>query len=427
MGIITLAVLGLTAVGLLFGALFGAIRGRARALLRLILVVLSAVLAFALRGFVVDLVMDINVEGATLKETLISGFGSGEEAMPAGMQNLVFALLEIIIGFVSYFILLFVIRLLTWIFIFPFLKLIIRSAEKKRLKRELGDDYYNTKRRTRKKMAKKKRHRGAGALIGLAQGVLVAFFLFAPLTGLLVQVDKLTSIKINGEAMLELPAEIGVKEYPDSFMGKIYNTTGHWYYNMMTTTKDADGNEVSLDATLNILTTLLDVVDTTASLEEDLNILSDENATPEEKIDALDALGDKLISVGNSMGELDQNTMDMIKDLATDMMGEDVSQDEIDEMMEMFTKEFFVEAGNGIKAFATYEKAKNEETTLTQEDVNDIVNKAYKGISIVGEFEIETQEEHKDMFKTAIDAIENITEEDKSTLYSVFGIVVEND
>ena len=107
----TLIVLAVTLVGLFFGALMGLIRGRDRAILRLILVVLSAVLALSLRGAVVDTLMNFEIEGATLKETMLDAFSSGEEGIPAGLQNLVFALIEILVGFVSYFAFLFVFRL----------------------------------------------------------------------------------------------------------------------------------------------------------------------------------------------------------------------------------------------------------------------------------------------------------------------------
>ncbi|MBR1983199.1 MAG: hypothetical protein IKA12_00750, partial [Clostridia bacterium] len=418
----------LRAIGMFFGGLFGLMRGRDRAILRLVLVVLSAVLAFALRGMIVDIILNINVDGATLQESLLSGFGSEEGSMPEGLVNLIFALLEIVIGFAAYFILLFVLRFLTWLLLFPFLKLIVRAVEKKRARKayensaEVDADFYSLRRRERKKLIKKQRNRPVGALIGMAQGLLLAFFLFAPLTGLVTQVDKVTSIKIEGESLVELPAGLDFDEYSNSFIGKFYITTGGWMYEAMTTTTDDNGNEVSLDGTLDSVSTLMEVVDATSSLQTDLEILGDENATPNERIIALNNLGDKLISVGNSMSELDDNTMDMITDLITEMGGEDVPQDELDEMLEMLTPEFFLQAGNGIKALASYEQIKLDGTELTQAQATDIINKAYEGIEIVGGIELDIKEEHKPMFKSTIEAIEGITAEDKDTLFNAFGI-----
>ena len=427
MGIVSLAVLGLTAVGLFFGAIFGLIRGRGRAFIRLILVVLSAVAAFALRGTVVDFVMAFEIEGASLQQTILEAFTSEGAALPAGLTSLIFALIEIVIGFAAYFILLFVFRFLSWLLLFPFLKIIIRKIEKKRAKKayeasEEGADFYALKRRQRKKLIKKQRHRGAGALIGLAQGVLVAYFLFAPLTGLLVQVDKIANIQMNGEALFELPEEIGIQEYTESTAGKIFTSTGGWFFNAMTTTVEENGNEVSLEGTLGTAETLLGVLDATSSLEQDLGVLTDPEATPNDRIAALNNLGDKLITVGDSIATLDNNTMDMIQSLVSEMAGEEISQEELEEVMAMLTPEFFTSAGNGIKAFATYEQIKLDDSTLTAEQAKDIVEKAYACIDIAGGIELEIKAEHKPAFKTAIESIEGITAEDKNTMFNIFGI-----
>lgn len=462
MGIFSLIVLGLTLVGMLFGTLFGLIRGRDRALLRLALIILCAILAIALRGTVVDVVMNINIGDGTIQETLTDAFASEDGSIPAGLQNLIFALIEILIGFVAYFILLFTLRFLTWFFLFPFLKLIIRKIENKRARRILAEsasapateeatenasedaeetvaetaaeeaveaapeivDAPKVKitRKMRKKLVKK--HRGMGALIGLFQGILLAYFLFAPLTCLASQISSIANMKMNGEALFEMPEEIGLEEYSESALGKIYKATGGWYYRIMTSTTDADGNEISLEGTLDSVGVILEVADVATSLEDDLKILSDENATPEQVISTLDSLGDKLISIGTSMEELDDGIMNMITDLVSEMGGEDVSQEEMDEIMEMLTPEFFEQAGNGIKAFAEYEQIKLDGDTLTQEQANDIVGKAHKCITIIEAVEFDVNESDKATFKTAIDSVSNISAEDKDTLYEVFGIQV---
>ncbi len=451
MGTVTVTVLGLTLVGMLFGALFGLLRGRDRALLRLALVILSAALALALRGVVVDAVMNVSIEGATLQATLMESFSSDGAGIPEGLRNLIFVLIEIVIGFVSYFVLLFALRFLTWMLFFPFLKLIIRKFENKRVRNILaekgtentesvivdaaasaeptvknasgGAEAEPNRKITRKdrKMYVKK-HRGIGALVGLLQGVLLAYFLLAPMTCLLTQVDRIASVKIGGEALLEMPEDVGLSEYSESAIGKIYNTTGHWFYNMMATATDADGNAVSLDSTLNSVGVIMEVADIAVSLEDDLKILGDEDAEPEEVISVLNSLGDKLVTVGGSMEELDDGIVNMIKDLATEMSGQDISQEELDEMLEMLTPEFFVQAGNGVKAFAEYEQVKLDGNALSQDQANDIVDKAYDCLTIIEAVEIEVNEADKATFKTAIDSVDGVTDEDKEKLYGFFGI-----
>ena len=402
MGTITLAVLILTLSGMAFGALFGFIRGRERALLRLVLVIISATLAIVLRGVIFDAVMNIDVGGSTLNEALTSGLSSGDTVIPEGLKNLILALFEIVVGFVSYFILLFTLRFLTWLLVFPFLKLIIRRFE---------SEYAGNK--------------GQGALIGVAQGLLVSYFLFAPLTCLLTQVNRIASLEINGNALLEIPDEIGIDEYTESFIGKFYSTTGHWYYDIMTTTTDANGNKVSLDSTLDSVAVILEVANVASSLEDDLKIFNDENATPEEKINSINSLADKLIYVGTSLGEIDESTKNMIEDLLIEMSGEDASQEDIDEMLDNLSPELFTQAGNAMKTYAEYEQIKLDGATLEQDKADEIVKNAYSAIDLVGEAELEVNEADKATFKAAIDSNEDIAAEDVEKMYKIFGISVE--
>ena len=461
MGTITLVVLAVTVLGLGFGALFGFMRGRDRALLRLGLIILCAILAIALRGVVVDVVMGLEFDGSTLKESLLDSFGSDAE-IPERIQSLVVSLVEILIGFVAYFILLYVLRFLTWILVFPFLKLIIRKLEKKRLIKIVTQNANNAapaeaiapdanaapimenaeyvavpapdaapapivlpKGKARKKLLKK--HRGYGALVGLGQGILLAFFLFAPLTCLTTQIDQIASAKIGGETLLEIPEEIGISEYSESFIGKFYSTTGRWYYDILTSTTDEDGNDISLSDTLDSAVVILDIADTALTLEDDIKILQKDNVQPQEMITALDNISEKLITIGTSMEEIDEGTMDIIKDLVTSVAGEELSEEEVGKLTEKLTPELFVEAGNGISAFAEYEQIKLDEAEMTPEKASEIINKTYQCMTIVEiledeEVELEVDDTDKAQFKNAIDNIPNISSENKTSLYSIFGI-----
>lgn len=502
MGMITLVVLGLTLTGMALGALFGFLRGRERALLRLVLVVVSALLALVLRGAVVDAVMNISIDGSTLQETLMAGFSSEGTPVPQSVVNLILVFLEIFIGFISYFILLFSLRFLTWLLVFPFLKLIIRFFEKIRADRALlktieenivpevenvpenvetevtdeseetvidgENDVENAEyaieneaesdsqtsdetpeieepaveiaceeaepiktvsvKETRKAIRKQykkavSKYRGQGALVGLVQGVLVAYFLFAPLTCLLTQVNAITSIEMNGKPLVSIPSEIDITEYSESAIGKFYNATGRWYYNIMTTATDANGNKVSLEGTLNSVSIILNVTSVATSLGDDFKKLQQENATPEEKIDAMNTLSDKLLSIGTSMDNLDDTTKAMIEDLAKEMGGEDASQEEIDEMLEMLTPEVFTQAGNVMKSCAEYEQIKLDNSTLSPEQASTMVDSAYSAISMVGDVQMDVNEADKLTLKTAIDA-KDVSPEDKETLYKIFGIQV---
>lgn len=519
MGIITSIVLSLTLVGISLGALFGFIRGRERALLRLVLVVLSAVFALIFRGAILDAVMKINIGGAPLSDTVTQAFSGG--GIPESLQRLILSLVEILVGIISYFIMLFAFRFLTWSIAFPLLKLIIRKVENVRAEKlhaenlaqpakaneenesfniesviteeeateapisqiqdisteafdttnEESDELFaqaeeenvenaeteNTVFETqtpvdleieellktdaelqsvspanqnivltnkeRKKLIKK--HRGVGALVGLAQGVLLAYFLFAPMTGLLNQIAQITSLEINGKPIVELPENLDITGYTESGIGKLYSSTGHWYYSMMSSTTDANGNKISLDETVKLATTLMEVANVATSIENELSILQDENAEPEEVISALNSLGDKLVNVGDSIDELDESTMNTIKDMVVEMSGENASQEEIDEILKNIDAEVFVQAGNGIKAFAEYEQIKLDDGELTEEQASDIVSKAHGCIGLVGDsVTLDVNEEDKTEFKSAIDGMTGISDEDKDALYGLFGIEI---
>ena len=438
MGIITLVVLGLTLVGILFGVLFGLIRGRDRALLRLGLIILSVILALVLRGAVVDTVMNLEIDGATIQETLLEEFSSEDMSIPKNLQNLIFALIEILAGFVVYFVLLFVLRFVTWLLLFPFLKLIIRHFENKHVRKVLAEDSGESEenikfnRKQRKQIVKK--HRGIGALVGLVQGILVAYFLFAPLTCLTSQVTEIANLKIDGEVLLEIPEDIGLTEYTESVPGKIYGATGGWFYSMMTTTTDADGKEVSLEKLLDSAVVIIQIADTAVTVEDEISVLQNENATPEEMIDAVNSLGDKIITIGNSMEEIDEDTLNMITDIIIDVAGEEAPVEEIEKFTEVLTPEILVQTGNGIKSLATYEQIKLDGTDVSAEQANQIV----KGVSdclsvmdVIGEvageditedLQLDIEDKDKETFKTAIEGLSDLSAEDKDTLFSVFGI-----
>ena len=125
MGYVTLAMLAFTAAALLFGAFFGMIRGRNRAILRLILVVISVVIAIALRGVLTDILMDLDLGDGTMKEMLMESFTSGDTEMPESMINLVFVLVEIIIGIMAYFVAFIAVRFVSWMLLYPILKIFV--------------------------------------------------------------------------------------------------------------------------------------------------------------------------------------------------------------------------------------------------------------------------------------------------------------
>lgn len=332
MGYVSLAFLALTGVALLFGTLFGMLRGRNRSILRLILIVICAVTAILLRGVVVDVLMGINIDGETLEETLLAAFNNEEMSLPASMQHLIFAMIEIVVGLISYFVLFFALRIVTWIIIYPICKIFVKKGPKYTVER---------KKPTRKGVTtktKRQKRKWWGALVGLIQGIVVAFFVLSPATCLIMQVDKISKIQMNGKPLFELPEEIGITEYTDSTLGKIYGAVGGWYFDIITSTTTEEGNKVSINDTIDIVVTVTDIADTVTGLTDSIEKMSnlDFNGNPtetdiHEAVVAMDDLGNALVEIGSKINDLSEDAKALINDVlegVKDMIPEDEADDE---------------------------------------------------------------------------------------------------
>ena len=169
MGILTIVMIALSAVALVFGMLYGMGRGRNRSILRLILILGCIAGAIFLREPVVEFLMEIEVaKGETVAEML---YGTIAGELPQGFSNFAVLLIGMIINLAIYFILFFLLRIVSWLILFPILKIFVKTEIDKR--------------------------KGAGAIIGLIQGIVIIFAIVIPLNGLAIQVDKLSQIKME--------------------------------------------------------------------------------------------------------------------------------------------------------------------------------------------------------------------------------------
>ena len=421
MNYISLGLLVLTALFIGFGALWGLIRGRNRAILRLVIIVLCLVVALVARGTVVDVLFDMDVgEGLTLKETIEQTLTSEDMSLPPSTLNLVFALVEIIAGLVV-FLLSFILLGIVSIVLFWILKLFVKKGEKKRA--------------------------GAGALVGAIQGALVAFVICAPVTGLLVQTNKLASLDFEigeGQTIADVFAPLGLEEATHSGIGKFYDTTGGWFFDVLSTTQDEDGNKVSLGSTVDVVTTVVEVADTFTGVTESMEALTKENATVEERIDAMNNMGQALKDAGASMDTLGEEAKKMINDVVSSVADMFVGED-MPEAIGNLLKDFDVEKlnlgalGDTMQGMASYiEAMENEDlSSFTQQDANQLVSGLANNTFIFdmiegmmgeeGEGEtqmptiIEVEEEQKQLFINAINASE-VEQEYKDKLMSIFGL-----
>ena len=414
MGYITLGVLGFTALCLFFGLILGLMRGRNRSVLRLLLVVASAFASVMFKDKVVEIIMNYEYQGKTINALLSELLTSGDVAIPESIQSILFTLIEIIVGVVVFFILFFLLKFITWLILYPILKIFIRRGKRK--------------------------HVFTGGFFGLIQGAVVAFVVCVPLTGLVGQVNQISNIKIQGEKLFTIPEEIGIVEYVNSEPAKVYSQIGGWFYDMVTSKTDVNGNNISISDTCDVITTIAGIADTFSSISSDLSAITSENITPQEQVDTIKKVGNSLIEIGNSVNSLNQDSKAMVQELINGV--KEMAAGETGELppeVENALNNLDVNnlkldsAGEALNGIASYiEKTSDEfenSEPVTQEEVDMIVfgiaDNTYILDIIAGENEapqiVEIDEENKAKFEASINAA-NASEEDKQTIRKLFGL-----
>lgn len=416
MGYITLGMLVFTLLTVGFGAFWGMVRGRNRAVLRFIIIIACLLLALLARGVVTDAVMGIKIEGMDVVTYISQMLNEGETQMPEAVVNMVVALVKIIISLMVFMLSFITLSGLSMI-LFWILKIFVKPGEQKR--------------------------RGLGAIIGTVQGVLVAFIIAAPLTGIMMQVDKVSQIRMNGEQIVKIPEEVGLSQFAQSGVGKFFDSTGGWFFDALASAKDANGEEVSLNDTVDAVTTVAGVADSLSQVTESMGTITSSEATTTERAQAMKEVGQSFKEVGQSMDNLDDDTKELINDIISSVaeMFEDESdsgEGEASSAITEFLKDLdvskldFGAIGGAMEGMANYMESQESSEggkTLTQEDVNNIVNGFAKNTFILDMFKdgddfpqmIEVAEEHQAMFKTAINNT-NLSQEYKDLLYKLFGL-----
>ena len=407
---LTTIILLLTAVFLVLGFLFGFLRGFNRSVLRALLVIASLVLAFAFRGVVTNILMGLDIGGQTLKDSLVSAFSDG--SLPASLQNLVMVLAEIMIGIVAFLAVFFVLCFITWLIVFPILKIFVRKGVHKR--------------------------RILGAVVGVLQGFVMAFAFCAPVTGLVVQVDKISQLELEGKPVIEIPAEIGIPEYIESAPGKFYNSIGGWFFDMLSSGQTEDGKNLSVEDAVSIVVTVGDIANSVTEVENSMNVMTQEGATPQQRVDAMDSLGDSLIAIGESINDLSDDAKEIVNDVVSSI--KDMAGGDLDPAIEEALNDFDIEqidiaaAGEAMKGISSYIKKTSDEFEdqgeVVQADVDKIIggladnplilSMVTQGEEVPTMIEIE-DEDHKQLFTNAINGT-TLDADDKDALKKLFGI-----
>lgn len=423
---ISTIILALTLIPIIVDGLLGLIRGRNRSILRLILVIISAVIAILAIKPIIGSVMSAEVEGQPLKDFVASQLLQGGSEFPTELADLVFMIIEMFVSVILYFVVFLVVKFITWLIVFPILKIFVKKGE----------------------------HTGrlAGLVFGLLQGIVVAFLICAPITGLVTQVNKFTSIDtssiVQPEEGTQNPAtnpvdNIGLEEYIDSSLYKIYSLTGGFLLDNIAYTTDANGNKVTLTGTVDAFISILDLAEEAQNITTNMNILLDGEPTAEDLSTALKGLGGSLVAIGDGVNSLDDSSKNVINSFISvigDMLGqseEDIPQ----EVVDMF-KNFDVNnlklssAGHAISGLASYFEKTTEGfeafgQAITQDEVNAIVNgfadNPFILTMIAGDNPehvnelIEVNSSHAEMFENAISS-SSLSEEQKEIIRKLFAL-----
>ena len=414
MGYATTAVLAITALCLVFGLALGFLRGFNRSVLRACLVVVSLLIAIALRSTFTSIIMGLDMGGESLADTLAASFSDG--SIPASLQDLVLVLVEIIIGLAGFFVCFLALLLITWLIFFPILKIFVKKGNKKR--------------------------RLLGAVVGLAQGFVIAFAFCAPLTGLFVQMDKLAQIELQGQTVIEIPQELGLADYVESAPCGFYDATGSWFFDMLSSGKTADGKNISIDDATEIVKTVGEIANATTELESSLGIMTEETATPQQRVDAMKDLANVLTSIDSSISNLSGDAKEVVNEVVSsvkDMIAEE--GEPLDPAIEEIFDNFDIDsldlgsAGQAIGGIATYiEKTSDEFSNnepVSQQDIDNIVN-GIAGCDLVFSMITDGEETptliaiedagHKAMFENAIESNTTLSAQDTQALLNLFGI-----
>lgn len=186
---LSLIFLGVTAFIILVSIIMGMVRGTGRSLVRLALVVFSAVAALLIFRKITDILlpylMNINIQGQTVEALLTDMFADMDFA-----KEKVDQLISIIIGVIVYLIVFGLLQFLTWLIIFPIIKIFVKKSKKVRKASTL-----------------------VGGAIGIAQAAVIIFAFVMPLMGFVGSLGNAMAIEmpeqVSGE---ETTASVGPSE-----------------------------------------------------------------------------------------------------------------------------------------------------------------------------------------------------------------------
>ena len=402
----SMIMLALTLFFVLTGLIVGILRGRKHSFLRLIIVVGCAVLSLFACEPLKNVIMDIEVNGTQLRNMLQTAFNQGTVAIPDSIAFIIVSLLEILVKIVCYFISFLLLLLLSWVLVFPIAKAIFKKEKKK-------DKVF-------------------GAISGLVQGIVILLAIVIPFNGLIVEVEKISKLELNGQKIIEIPEEYGLEEISDSSLCKFTQKIGGWYFDIIATS-----NGKKLADICDTVVGVAGLADSFTQIGSSFDTLTNENATVAEKASALKDAGKALQEKAKQLENLGEGSKEIINEVLADVKG--LVSDSIgglDENQEEFFNNLDLEnmdlgaMGSTLEGIGSIvEKSEDPEATIEKEDFEKVVE-GFVGnpdfIEMIPDSESSlvevNSEEELEMYQQVINEKDNLTEEQKNKLLSLVGV-----
>ena len=279
---LSLIFLGVTAFIILVSIIMGMVRGTGRSIVRLALVVASGLVAYLFFRKVTELVLGINVQGMPLDEFMFSKL---PEEMDFAKENAM-PLIKLIIGVLCYFLIFGAVQLLSWLIIFPIIKIFVKKSKK------VG-----------------KASTLVGGAVGAVQALFLVFALVMPMMGFVGSVNQITKTPKDASdtPILDASKYVDYDAYENSAVGKfVIKINGKFYANIAT---------VNIGGETYTLSGQIEAIQSTARLAFKVTeTINNVQKTLDDAQKALEEAG----KVGESVG-LTKDAVTQVKDLFSDL------------------------------------------------------------------------------------------------------------
>ena len=223
--------------------------------------------------------------------------------------------------------------------------------------------------------------------------------------------------------------ELGLYDYPESTVAKVYNTVGGWLYKELSTVEGVDGNSTNIQAQIGAVEAGAQMVESVTKL----TVVNFEEGLTENTVDTIVDIFNELDTIKQDMSPESIAALDtLIQEAITPMLGEMAEELPIDLSTISFAEVDFATEGEVVESFYeiynTIESGEEIDDDQLLEDVVTTLSDSTLILPLVSQMVEELPEEDKPNFSESekeqiseiIDNLEN--QENVEELKKLFGI-----